>query len=153
MKQPRVKSKFKENENFDFRNTPKKFESVSDKSMRELKSYSLNSASKNVNGNFTPNSLQATLQAIVGQFNFALARLEGDYSARKNNLENAYVTGLAEVEAQIFDFEKLAEDHNEAFEEYARAYAAIYGDRPSENLLIKQAKIEEIKKAYEKLGE
>lgn len=153
MKQPKVKSKFKENENFDFRNTPKKFESISDKSMRELKAYCLGSATKNVKGEFTPNALQAILQSIVGQFNFAQARLEGDYSARKNNLENAYVTGMADVESQIFDFEKLAEEHNEAFEEYARAYSAIYGDRPSDNLIVKQSKIDDIKKAYERLSE
>lgn len=151
MRQPKIRSRFNERENFDFRNTPKKFESVTEGNIRELKVHCFNYANNTLKGNFAPGALKATLESIVGSFNFALARLEGDYSARKNNLETARVSGLADVQAQIFDFEKLAQEHDEAFDVYAEAYSRIYGQMPSGNLKVGQSKIDNIKKAYEAL--
>ena len=153
LRQPRVKSKFKKNEEFNFRDVPKKFESVTQGSIRELRSYCFNRAEKTLQGDFTPGALKPILETIVGSFNFPLAQLEADYSARKKNLEIAKIAGIAEIHAQIFDFEKLVEQHNEAYDEYATAYKRIYGETPSGvgTMKVSQAKVDSIIKAYEAL--
>ena len=150
-RQPKIKSKYKINEEFDFRNTPKKFESVTENSIRDLKAYCFDRAKSTLEGDFAPGALKATLNAIVGSFNFALAQLEGDYSARRNMLENAKVSGLADVHAQVYDFERLVQDHNSAYDAYSAAYFKIYGEKPETNLKVSQSKVDAIVKAYESL--
>ena len=149
----KVKSHIKENESFDFRNTPKQFASVTEKSIKELHDNSLLDIRRRYNDKWTPNALKSMLQSVAGQFNIAHARLEADYTTRLSSLEIAYSAGLADINAQIINFSAEVEEHNRLFNEYAAAYEKIMGEKPSSTLRYPQAKLDKIEKDFKKLQE
>lgn len=149
----KIKSHIKENEEFDFRSTPKQFASVTEKSIRELHDNSLLDIRRRYKNKWTPNALKSMLQSVAGQFNIAHARLEADYTTRLSSLENAYSAGLADINAQIINFGAEVEEHNRLFDEYAAAYEKIMGEKPNSALRYPQSKLDKIEKDYKKLQE
>jgi hypothetical protein len=100
-----------------------------------------------------PGALKAMLQAVAGQFNFAHRRLEGDYANRKGKLEQAYIEGISEIEAQIMDFENQVAVHNILFKQYSEICEKISGEKLSNSLLYEESEVKKMQKKCEKLKE
>lgn len=150
---PKIKSKYKENEKFTFRDAPKNFDSVTNATIRKLNKYCLAKNDKVFKNEFVPGALKAMLQAVAGQFNFAHRRLEGDYANRKGKLEQAYIEGISEIEAQIMDFENQVAVHNILFKQYSEICEKISGEKLSDSLLYEESEVKKMQKKCEKLKE
>lgn len=147
----KIKSRFKQKESFDFMNTPKKFESVTDSTLRRLNRYCLHENKKLFLNNSEAGSIKAMLQAVAGKYNMAHSCLEGDYATRKGNLENAYIAGLAEISANIISFQTQVSDYNAKLDNFRRISKKIYGSDLPDLKKYDQAQIDELKKACESL--
>ncbi len=148
----KIKTKFKANESFDYRNVPTRFETVTEQSIRDLRAYCIRRNTVSYKGEFEPGALKNMLQAVSGQFNHAYTQVDADYSARRNNLESAYQDGLADIQEQIMNLEALIDEHNNLFQDYADAYENISGRRPKKSLNYDDAKLEKIKESYKELA-
>ena len=151
MREVKIKSKYDEDEEFDYRETPKIFRSVTNKTIQRLRSYCLRKNKKESKGEWKAGTLKAMLESVAGRFEPAHQRLVGDYASRLSNLENAYVTGVADLSAQIIEFEFQVSDHEILYEEYSRLYKSFSGEDLPANLSFKSKDLEMIKKSCETL--
>ena len=147
----KIKSKFKQNESFDYMSAPKKFESVTDSTLRRLHKFCIHENKKLYKGETKPGAVKAMIQAVAGKYNMAQSCLEGDYATRKGNLENEYIAGIADVNAKIISFQAQVADHRVKFDNYRKMNLIIYGEDLSSELDYKQSQVEEIKNAYNEL--
>lgn len=153
MREVKIKSKYDENEEFDYRETPKIFRSVTNRTIQKLRSYCLKMNKKESKGEWKEGALKAMLESVAGRFEPAHQRLVGDYSSRLSNLENAYVSGIADLNAQIIEFESQVNNHAILFEEYAGLYYDFTGERLPANLSFEKSKLESILKECNALEE
>ena len=153
MGQVKIKSKYDEDEEFDYRDTPKIFRSVTNKTIQKLRAYCLKMNRKESKGEWKSGTLKAMLESVAGRFEPAHQRLVGDYSSRLSNLENAYVAGIADLNAQIIEFESQVNEHTILYEEYSRLYRDFAGEELPANLSFDEEKLKSIKKDCEILEE
>lgn len=147
----KIKSKFKQNESFDYMHAPKKFESVTDSTLRRLNRYCIHENKKLYKDNTKPGAVKAMIQAVAGKYNMAHACLEGDYATRKGNLENEYITGIADVNAKIISFQAQIAEHKVKLDNYRKINYVIYGEDLPAELDYTQVQLNEIKSAYNAL--
>ena len=145
MREVKIRSKYNENEEFDYRDTPKIFRSVTNKTIQRLRAYCLKMNRKESKDEWKPGTLKAMLESVAGRFEPAHQRLVGDYSSRLSNLENAYVEGIADLNAQIIEFENQVSEHSILFEEYQALYKDYSGESLPSNLAFKEKDLEQIK--------
>lgn len=146
MREVKIKSKYDEEEAFDYRETPKIFRSVTNKTIQRLRAYCLKMNKKESRGEWKSGTLRAMLESVAGRFEPAHQRLVGDYASRLSNLENAYVAGIADLNAQIIEFESQINDHTILYEEYARRYESFSGEKLPSNLAFDMKKLDAIKR-------
>ena len=151
MRQFKIKSKYKDQE-FDYLDTPKHFSSITNKSIEKLRLYCLRANEIENKDRWVPSALEAMLVSVLGRFDQAHAVLEGDYSSRKSNLSNAYVSGLADVEEQLINIENDIMSHNLLFEEYKDAYENFTGRKIADDLKMKDSEVKKLREKYEKLS-
>lgn len=152
MRRIKIKSKYNNDESFDYRSVPKHFLSVTDGSLEQLRKYCLRTSEFENNGDWEPSALESMLRGVLGRFDQAHARLEGDYSSRKSNLQNAYISGVAEVEEMLLTLESDIAEHNILFSDYAEAYEKFTGKKIGVNLKYDDSKLTEMKNRFDKLS-
>lgn len=146
-------SSFDRKEKFSHKNVPKHFNSVSDAGLRYLKTECSEKLNKKFPAGVVPTATKSALSIIDGEFNGAYVELEGDYTARKNNLEAAYSDGLAELMTKITEFENLVSNHNIEFKQYSKALYEATGEYPDEKLAYDKSKLEVLNDKLESLKE
>ena len=147
----KIKSKFKDNESFDYRNVPKQFMSVTNKNLEELRNYCLRTNEVQNRNNWEPGALGAMLRGVIGRFNEAQAQLIADYSSRRANLDSAYLAGKAALDEELINFEANAAEHNNLFAQYAEAYEKFMGKPIDSDLSIKKATLAKMRNDYDRL--
>ena len=151
MREVKIRSKYKENEEFDYRETPKIFRSVTNKTIQKLRTYCLMINRIESRDEWKPGTLKAMLESVAGRFEPAHQRLVGDYSSRLSNLENAFVEGIADLNAQIIEFENQVNEHNILFEEYSKLYEDYANESLPADLAFKDKDLDTLKKNCEQL--
>ncbi len=152
MRQVRLRSKYKDNENFDYMNVPKHFASITNRSIERLRRYCVRVNEIENKDRWVPSALESMLISVLGRFDQAHARLEGDYSSRKSNLNNAYVSGVADVEEQLIRLENSIMEHNLLFEEYKQAYENFTGKSMGADLKFDEAETKRLREKFEHLS-
>jgi GrpB-like predicted nucleotidyltransferase (UPF0157 family) len=148
-----AESGFRRNERFGYEEVPRHFESVTTEGLRRIKDYCAQLVAEKYHEKYMPRALQVMLQTIDGEFEPAYATLEADYNARRMNLENAYQEGLADIEAQIMEFEQEISSHNALLDDYAEIHKALTGRTLGEALRYSDKKVGELKKEFGRLVE
>lgn len=153
MREVKIKSKYDEDESFDYKETPKIFKSVTNRTIQRLRNFCLKRNKIESKDEWKAGTLKAMLESVAGRFEPAHQRLVGDYSSRLSNLENAYVSGVADLNAQIIEFESQINEHTILFEEYSRLYKKIIKEDLPADLIFDAKKLEAIKADCSKLEE
>ena len=151
MQQVRIKSKYKKNESFEFNDSPKLFESVTNGTIQRMRKYCIWENDHNNGGKYPPNALNSMLQGVLGKFDLLYARLEGDYSSRRSKLDEAYSSGLADVDQSIIAFKAAVVEHDLAFRQYKKAYEKCTGETFDADLCFDKKTLEEIELRFSKL--
>lgn len=147
-----VKTDFDPNEQFDYLNPPRHFKSVTDRSIRRLRSRSVKSTlAQYKRGSIPSIAIRAMLEGINGDFNIAYVQVDGDRDARRANLQNAYSDGLADLKVRLMRFKAAVNAHDLLFEKYANALEKATGERPDESLKYGLDEVRKLEKEYEKL--
>lgn len=144
-------SSFNENEDFSYDNTPKHFNSVTERYIKKIRKKCLSAISRKYSAdNYPASAEKAMLQSIYGEFDSAYRILEGDYSSRYTNLKSAYSTGVADVSFRLMNLEESVANHNIAFSEFKKAMKNISTeDYP--DLSYKKEDLEKLKEAVAEL--
>lgn len=143
MSEIQIRSKFNREEKFNYQQTPKHFESITDYSIKVLKRNSVKTVSAMYNGEYPPQSLQAMVETINGNFDIAYAQLEGDYGARKTNLKQAFINGLADLKGILEEYKEVSKQYEEKFNEYANLEQQLTGNRPSDKNINQEEAVRE----------
>ena len=144
-------SAFNEREEFSFDNTPKHFNSVTERFIRRTRRRCLAAITRKYGkDNYPASAEKAMLQSIYGEFDSAYRILEGDYSSRYTNLKSAYNDGVADISLRLMNLEQSIAEHNIAFSKYAKAMKKVSSeDYP--DLSFKKESYEKLKKSIEAL--
>lgn len=145
-------SDFDRDEKFDYESIPHHFESVSANGLKEISNECSATIRNKTNGEYKPATERALLQIISGKFDRAYQELEGDYTARKANLENAYSEGIERLDERIAKFKLLVNEHNQAYEQYSESLEQAIGKTPDKNLYFEKSELEAIENNFKKLG-
>lgn len=146
-----IKSDFPQKDKFSYDNVPRNFKSVTAKSLRNIKNYCTRTLRRKFHNKYEPNTLQAMLQTINGEFDHAYAMLTADHNSRLKNLETAYQAGLARIGNEILDLRMLANNHDLAFQAYDEVYSELTGRRLDQKLLYSSTRLEELERQYQTL--
>lgn len=128
-----ISSSFDRDEEFSFENVPKHFESINEDSLKKVKNYCAETISRKYHGEYHPQSLQAMLQTINGEFDLAYTELLGDYLARKNNLRGALANGLADIQNDLMTLQSTINNNNLVYEEFKKCSLELLDHHVSEN--------------------
>ena len=145
-------SNFDREESFDYTDIPHHFDSVSKEGLEKLSEDCSRAIAEDFGGNTNPTAIEAIVAVINGKFDDAYATLEGDYNARRTNLETAYSEGKKDLHNQIEDFKLLVDKHNLAYKAYYEALEAATGNHPNTNLYFDNLEMEKIDDGFRSLG-
>lgn len=152
MRQIKLKSKYKEDENFDYMSAPKHFESVTNRSIERLRHYCVRMNEEENRGKWVPSALESMLVSVLGRFGIAHAKLEGDFSSRRSNLINEYVAGVADVEERLINLENSILEHNLLFEQYREAYERFTEKTMKGDLRYSEDESKKLRAKFEKIS-
>lgn len=151
MRQIRIKSKYKANEEFDYDETPSQFSSITNRTIQNMRRYCLWESKNNSDGKYPVNALNSMLQSVVGRFDLLYSKLEGDYSSRRSKLDDAYSRGLADIDEQIIKFKATVAEHDAAFNEYRIAYEKCVGESLDADLSFDKKALSDIQARFDRL--
>lgn len=146
-----VKSAFPKQEEFSYEDVPKYFNSVTEKSLRNIKNYCAQTIRQKYDGEYAPNTLLAMLKTIDGEFEQAYAMLDADYNTRLRGLQIAYQQGLADIQKDLIDFRLHAIAHDNAFHDYNEIHQALTGRELPTDLLYAGSRLGELEHQYKSL--
>lgn len=147
----RVISKYDKHEHFNYDNVPTRFESVTSESIQTLRDSCLARSEKMYGNKFKASALKSMLKSVCGSFNIAYAKLDGDYTERKNKLNSAYDAGLADIDAKIKDLERSISEQNNTYEEFNEIHQKIYGREIRKSLRTDQKVVDDFYKQLAQL--
>lgn len=144
-------SNFNRDEEFDYKNIPHHFESVSKDGLKQIEHDCTTTLGNKFGGINKPSAIKAMLGIIYGKFDTAYAELEGDYNARKTNLDSAYAKGLKDLSDRISLLEANINAHNLLYEQYSESMFTATGKRPNSGLRFSDEELKNLKKEYQEL--
>lgn len=150
MRQHKIRSKYNENERFDFLNVPDTFNSVTEASIKDTKTYCMKSVARKFD-NFDAGVLSNMLDSTRDKFTNLYKQLEKDYEARKKKLAEAYKSGVSDIAAEIIDFRDIVADYRKAQKEYSDCLVEIMGKEPDDTTEIDEEKIKLLEEKVKKL--
>lgn len=145
-----IKSQYNQDEDFDYRDVPTKFETVKSQDINRLSGAIVGFNRHNFE-KFEPRAFRQMLENASGRFADVYNIVESDYVMRKNNLSQAYEDGMADVDARLSDLKLLADEYRTSFEIYAEIYEKFYGRRPNDNLSYEALGIDEMEEDCKKI--
>lgn len=145
-----LRSEFDQEEDFDIKNVPSHFGSVTNDSLQRLQDSAVDSVE--VSTDFKPGALKMALKGVDGLFENAYVILEGDYNTRRNNLNIVYTSSISDLRKNFKTFELQVEEHNVAYDKYSEANAALNGSPLAKSLRFSEEELKKLKDAIDSLG-